>query len=43
LQYAFIVVIEIFENLGYCFQGNVAMLTQLKCDAGDGMLKFENP
>jgi len=43
LQYAFIVVIEIFENLGYCSQGNVAMPTQLKCDAGDGILKFENP
>ena len=34
-------VIEIFENLGYCSQGSVAMPTQLKCDACDG-ISFSN-
>jgi len=35
------VVIEIFENSGYCSQGSVAMPTQLKCDASDG-ISFSN-
>jgi len=30
--------LEIFENLGYCSQGNVATPTQLRCDASDGIL-----
>jgi len=28
---------EIFENLGYCSQGNLATPTQLRCDASAGI------